>query len=69
MSGLDPMHVQLNKLNLEVDSLPYSEAFMCANICSGDAIERSGLIISSITGSLTNDSTLFECTSIAFNYT
>lgn len=54
--GLDPMHIALNQLNISIESILYQDKEINAEIKDISAEERSGLIVSSLKGSVHSDS-------------
>ena len=58
--GFDPMHISLNDVNITLDSLLYGGRDIKAHIRELTAVERSGLSISSLTGTVESDSTLIQ---------
>jgi hypothetical protein len=63
-AGLDPSHIVLNNINVDIDSLYYKGRDINAviNQCSMD--ERSGISITSLTGALHSDSTTITLPSL-----
>ena len=55
--GFDPSHIALSDVNISLDSLLYGDRDIKARIREFSAEDRSGLTISSLTGSLHSDST------------
>jgi hypothetical protein len=64
LPGLDPSHIVLNNINIDMDSLYYRGRDINAviNQCSMD--ERSGISITSLTGSLHSDSDMIRLPSL-----
>lgn len=56
-AGLDPSHIFLNKVTISLDSLFYGGRDIRAQIRELSAEDRSGLVLSSLTGSVRSDST------------
>jgi hypothetical protein len=56
VEGFDPAHIALTKLNISVASLLYHDKEINAGIRNVSAEERSGLVISSLEGSVQSDS-------------
>lgn len=57
MKGFDPSHITLSNVNITLDSLFYGGRNIKARIRELSADDRSGLAITSLTGSLHSDST------------
>lgn len=57
VAGFDPSHIALNNVTISLDSLFYGGRDIKARIGELSAEDRSGLTISSLTGSLHSDST------------
>lgn len=57
MKGLDPSHIALNNIQIGIDSLKYHGKEMGAIIHTFSLDERSGLSVTSLTGTLRSDST------------
>lgn len=55
--GFDPSHIALTDVSISLDSLFYGGRDIRARISELSAVDRSGLTVSSLTGSLTSDST------------
>lgn len=54
--GLDPSHLLLSQINLELDSVFYREQDIRAHLRSCSMNERSGLLVTSFTGKVRSDS-------------
>jgi hypothetical protein len=65
--GLDPSHIVLNNINVDIDSLYYKGRDINAviNQCSMD--ERSGISITSLTGTFHSDSTTISMPSLSLH--
>ncbi len=59
-AGLDPMHIALSRLNARIASIVYHEKEIGAEIQEFSVEERSGLIITSMTGNIQSDSTVIN---------
>lgn len=57
VTGFDPSHIVLSDVNISLDSLFYGGRDIRAHIRELSAVDRSGLTIASLTGSLLSDST------------
>lgn len=60
MPGFDPMHIELDSVNIELDSVLYGGRDIKAHIQTLTATDRSGLSVLSLTGSINSDSTTIE---------
>lgn len=58
--GFDPSHIALSNVNITLDSLFYGGKDIRARISELSAEDRSGLTVSSLTGSLASDSTVIN---------
>lgn len=58
--GFDPMHIDLNNVNIDIDSLLYGGKDMQAQIKQFTATDRSGLTIRSLTGNIESDSSIIQ---------
>lgn len=65
--GFDPMHIAMSGIELFVDSILYYDKDINLNIKSFLAEERSGLVISSLTGKLRSDSTALSVPGLTLN--
>lgn len=63
-AGFDPLHIALRDLQVGIDSVYYGGRQMNAIIREFSVNERSGLSITSLTGSLTADSTVIRVPSL-----
>lgn len=59
-AGLDPMHLALSRLNIDIHSIVYQEKDIYAEIRTFAAQERSGLAITSLEGTVRSDSLAIE---------
>lgn len=58
--GFDPAHIALSEATIQLDSLLYAGKDICAQIKELSANDRSGLKLSSLTGSISSDSTVIQ---------
>ena len=58
--GFDPSHIALSDVNIKIDSLLYGGRDISAQIKEFSANDRSGLVLSSLTGNIHSDSTTIQ---------